>query len=159
MLPFDRSLCLEHETELFIWFFQVGLIIGRGGETIKSLQSHSGVRIQVCGSFCILWVHCKWSNTFFTLIVHAPNQFPVMGYYLGSLHLPDVIFKCPVDYSTIKLRTQIFMEQFAWNFGWNIIFFSTLSARRWWSQQGESWQPATAGCGEGDGLILYEWHL
>jgi rRNA processing protein Krr1/Pno1 len=27
--------------------FQVGLIIGRGGETIKSLQSRSGVRIQV----------------------------------------------------------------------------------------------------------------
>jgi predicted PilT family ATPase len=35
------------ETEHFIWFSQVGLIIGRGGETIKSLQSRSGVRIQV----------------------------------------------------------------------------------------------------------------
>jgi hypothetical protein len=41
------------ETEHFIWFSQVGLIIGRGGETIKSLQSRSGVRIQVCRRDCI----------------------------------------------------------------------------------------------------------
>ncbi|CAK9192756.1 unnamed protein product [Sphagnum troendelagicum] len=31
---------------------KVGLIIGRGGETIKSLQSRSGVRIQVCCRDC-----------------------------------------------------------------------------------------------------------
>ncbi len=55
MLPFDWSLCLEHETELFIRFFQVGLIIGRGGETIKSLQSRSGARIQVCCRSCMPW--------------------------------------------------------------------------------------------------------
>lgn len=29
---------------------QVGLIIGRGGETIKGLQSKTGARIQVCCS-------------------------------------------------------------------------------------------------------------
>lgn len=30
-----------------IFLFQVGLIIGRGGETIKGLQTRSGARIQV----------------------------------------------------------------------------------------------------------------
>ncbi len=43
----------KSETEHFIWFSQVRLIFGRGGETIKSLQSRSGVRTQVCRRHCI----------------------------------------------------------------------------------------------------------
>src|SRR4051812_2966865 len=30
------------------FYFQVGLIIGKGGETIKNMQASSGARIQVC---------------------------------------------------------------------------------------------------------------
>jgi GTPase Era involved in 16S rRNA processing len=29
-------------------FFQVGLVIGKGGETIKNMQARTGARIQVC---------------------------------------------------------------------------------------------------------------
>jgi len=64
------SLCLECETEHFVNIFQVGLIIGRGGETIKSLQSRSGARIQVCcrsrmpwKPFNIVSYHlCPWTQ-------------------------------------------------------------------------------------------------
>ncbi len=39
--------------ELQVGYFQVGLIIGRGGETIKNLQSRCGVRIQVVCLVCL----------------------------------------------------------------------------------------------------------
>lgn len=31
--------------------FQVGLVIGKGGETIKNMQGRTGARIQVCFKF------------------------------------------------------------------------------------------------------------
>lgn len=42
---------------LFVYFFQVGWIIGKGGETIKNLQAKSGARIQVARVLrCMKWI-------------------------------------------------------------------------------------------------------
>lgn len=45
MQTFTNAVFLD--TMLFVIFVQVGLIIGKGGETIKNLQKKSGARIQV----------------------------------------------------------------------------------------------------------------
>lgn len=38
----------DYLSHCFIWInFQVGLVIGKGGETIKSMQATTGARIQV----------------------------------------------------------------------------------------------------------------
>lgn len=47
--------------ELQVGYFQVGLIIGRGGETIKNLQSRCGVRIQVV---CLVYLAMFLRNHF-----------------------------------------------------------------------------------------------
>jgi hypothetical protein len=47
--------------ELQLGYFQVGLIIGRGGETIKNLQSRCGVRIQVV---CLVYLAMFLENHF-----------------------------------------------------------------------------------------------
>jgi polyribonucleotide nucleotidyltransferase len=44
------------------YFFQVGLIIGRGGDTIRNLQSQSGARIQVS------WEHPQRSFFFVVMV-------------------------------------------------------------------------------------------
>ena len=35
--------------------FQVGLVIGKGGETIKNMQARTGARIQVPFKICVLF--------------------------------------------------------------------------------------------------------
>ena len=41
---------VEFKTSTLIFASQVGGVIGRGGETIRELQSRSGAKIQVCVS-------------------------------------------------------------------------------------------------------------
>ena len=53
------SLCLFRKfpslrLKVFLFLLQVGLIIGKGGETIKNLQTKSGARIQVVIKYSIL---------------------------------------------------------------------------------------------------------
>ena len=61
-LRFLKKYSIHFEACLYFFSFQVGLIIGRGGDTIRNLQSQSGARIQVrskhsqCSSFVLIMV-------------------------------------------------------------------------------------------------------
>jgi far upstream element-binding protein len=40
----------------------VGVIIGKGGETIRDIQNETGARIQFIGKFCFFGAGFSWSN-------------------------------------------------------------------------------------------------
>lgn len=44
------AVCFKMTCNIYL-IFQVGLVIGKGGETIKNMQARTGARIQVCFKF------------------------------------------------------------------------------------------------------------
>ncbi|RRT84266.1 hypothetical protein B296_00000055 [Ensete ventricosum] len=48
---------------VFDLLIQVGLVIGKGGETIKNMQARSGARIQVCIVVFVIPLHLPPGDT------------------------------------------------------------------------------------------------